>query len=309
MRAAEHKQNVNILVADDESMMREIVMNALSAGGYREIRPVFRLSQLAEVLESAYMDLLVINGEMPDGDAVDLVRKMRLFQIGRNPFVPVIMTTWHSEGRFVRRVVDGGVDVLVTKPFAAGQLFARIDFLINGRPPFVATANYIGPDRRKARRDGGAPLFDVPNTLRERINGQVFNSDELAARISKTFADMRGHRRRMQATEIGRLGAELSKATREDQARDDRLAAFDALKAVVAPYLAELPAEGKEKEPARALAGALKEIAGRAGDCTVADCDRLSGIIARIGVSAPAKPDAAFEDDGDDLLIQTRTAA
>lgn len=77
---------------------------------------------------------------MGEGDPVDLVRQVRLYRLGRNPFVPVIMTSWHSDGEFVQRVVDGGVDVLVTKPFAAGQLFARINFLVNARPPFVAAA-------------------------------------------------------------------------------------------------------------------------------------------------------------------------
>ena len=150
MKPTTPKSNVKIVVADDEAFMREIVVNALTSGGYREIRSVAKLGLLQEVVDSLYPDLLILNGDMTDGDSVDFVRRLRLFRIGRNPFVPIIMTAWNAEQAFVRKVVDSGADVLVAKPFAAGQLFARIDFLTTARPPFVVTSSYIGPDRRKS---------------------------------------------------------------------------------------------------------------------------------------------------------------
>ncbi|MEM9683892.1 MAG: response regulator, partial [Pseudomonadota bacterium] len=129
METATQKPEVKILLVDDEAFMREIIVNALSAGGYREIRPLSKLESLHEVVESYFPDLLVINGEMGDGQALEVVRRIRHFRIGRNPFLPIVMTSWNSEGPFVRKVVDCGADVLMIKPLAAGQLLARLDFL------------------------------------------------------------------------------------------------------------------------------------------------------------------------------------
>jgi DNA-binding response OmpR family regulator len=308
MMAAEQKQGVNILLADDESFMREITMNALSVGGYREVRSVFRLSHLREVMGSANPDLLIINGEMSDGDAVEFVRQVRLFRIGRNPFIPVIMTSWHSEGAFVRRVVDGGVDVLVTKPFAAGQLFARIDFLVNGRPPFVATSTYIGPDRRKAKREGDFPQFEVPNTLRERIEGKAFDPEDAGARIAKAFTRIKRHRKRMQENDIGRLFAALSQATREDGASEERHDIVEALKETTRLYLAEMRSSGKAKRLANAFTALLKRVTSMNGGCSSDDCNHMAKLIAEMGIAVPSGSGAVFPGDTSDIFIQAGPA-
>ncbi len=309
MMAAEQKQGVNILVADDESFMREITMNALSAGGYREVRSVFRLAQLREVMGSANPDLLIINGEMSDGDAVDFVRQVRLFRIGRNPFIPVIMTSWNSEGAFVRRVVDGGIDVLVTKPFAAGQLFARIEFLAYGRPPFVATSTYIGPDRRKTKREDGFTQFDVPNTLRERIEGKVFDTEDAGARIARAFTQIKRHRKRMQENDIGRLFAALSQAMHGDGASEERQDIAEALKETTRLYLAEMRSSGKAKRLAKAFATLLKRVMSMDGGCSPEDCSHMATLIAEMGIAIPSGPDAASIGDTNDIFIEAGPAA
>jgi len=306
--AAEKKQGVNILLADDESFMREITMNALSVGGYREVRSVFRLAQLREVMGSANPDLLIINGEMSDGDAVDFVRQVRLFQIGRNPFIPVIMTSWHSEGAFVRRVVDCGVDVLVTKPFAAGQLFARIDFLANGRPHFVATSTYIGPDRRKAKREGDFPQFEVPNTLRERIEGKASDAEDAGVRIARAFTRIKQHRKRMQENDIGRLFAALSQATREGGASEERHDIVEALKETTRLYLAEMRSSGKAKRLANAFTALLKRVTSMNGGCSPEDCNHMAKLIAEMGIAVPTGSGAVFVGDTSDIFIQAGPA-
>jgi len=309
MKVAARMQDVKVVLVDDESLMRQIIMNALAAGGYREVRSVFRLAQFREAIESANPDLLIINGEMADGDPVELVRQIRLGRIGRNPFIPVIMTSWHSEGEFVRRVVDGGIDVLMTKPFAAGQLFARIDFLVSSRPAFVATASYIGPDRRKARRDDTFPRFDVPNTLRDRLEGQALNPEDTAALISRTFALIKRHRRQMQESDMGRHFTALSQAVREAQATDECRHLIEALTRSARLYLAEMPAGTKAKEPAKALAARLGQLAVAIGRCSLEDCNQVADLIAEIGNELPSEAEAVFTGGGGDIVIQSCVAA
>lgn len=309
MNTAGRMRDVKIVVVDDESLMRQIVMNALSAGGYREVRTVFKLAQFRETLEAINPDLLITNGEMADGDAVDLVRQIRIGRIGRNPFLPVIMTSWHSEGEFVRRVADSGIDVLMTKPFAAGQLFARIDFLVNSRPAFVTTASYIGPDRRKARRDDKFPRFDVPNTLRERVEGQVLNPEDVAARISTSFAAIRRLRKQMQEADIGRCFAALSQAMRDECPIKDYRDIVESLVESTTLYVAEMPASGKAKEPAKALAALLHRLESTKSRCSVEDCNRMAGLLAEIGIEIPPEAGAAFAGDSGGIVIQAGVAA
>ena len=47
------------------------------------------------------------------------------------------------------------------------MIYERLLFLLNHRKPFVVTADYIGPDRRRKQREGTqlVPLIEVPNPL------------------------------------------------------------------------------------------------------------------------------------------------
>lgn len=293
MDTASQKPEVKILLADDEAFMREIIVNALSAGGYREIRPLAKLEALQEVVESYFPDLLVINGEMGDGQALEIVRRIRHFRMGRNPFLPIVVTSWNSEGPFVRKVVDCGADVLMIKPLAAGQLLVRLDFLVTSRPPFVATASYMGPDRRQTKRGGSSNCFDVPNTLKERVEGMPFEPAKLEVRIAKSFTRLKEQRKEMQEQKIGKLVSTISAAVREQDAVDNLDEVMETMATAAALYAREFAA-ASQKNPAdfaRSVMASLMEIATSDGNITQDDFERLCSIVADLGVEVPSASD------------------
>jgi CheY-like chemotaxis protein len=292
VKSATQKSNVKIVVADDEAFMREVVVNALGAGGYRDIRSATRLDSLQGVIDSIYPDLMILNGDMAEGDTVDFVQKMRMHCIGRNPFIPIILTAWHADRVFVRKVLDSGADVLVTKPFAAGQLFARIDFLTDARPPFVATASYIGPDRRKSPRGDAVPHFDVPNTLKERIDGRGFDPEDLDSRISKLFPAMMRQRLLCQEQEIGSQYAAIAKATRERRPVAEISSVISAIVASATRYAGEMKsAHGNGNAGhAEALVKKLKAIAAAGKGFSGEDCEATERMLDALGIIVPRIP-------------------
>jgi CheY-like chemotaxis protein len=302
VKSATHKSNVKIVVADDEAFMREIVVNTLTSGGYREIRSITKLGLLQEVVDSLYPDLMILNGDMADGDSVDFVRRMRLHRIGRNPFVPVIMTAWSAEQSFVRKVVDSGADVLVTKPFAAGQLYARIEFLATARPPFVVTSSYIGPDRRKSPRGDNFPRFDVPNTLKDRFDGRDFHPEDLGARIAKVFPGMMKQRLRCQEQDIGSQYAAIAKATRECRPVKEISSVITAIADLTARYAGEMMMVhgGGDADQATALAKRLRAVAAAETGFSDEDCDAMEKMLDALGIMVPAvaAPAAGSDDMG-----------
>jgi DNA-binding response OmpR family regulator len=89
----------------------------------------------------------------------------------RNPYLPIIMMTGHSERYRVMEARDAGVTEFVAKPLTAKSVLERIQAVIYRPRPFVRTADYFGPDRRRkddpnydgprrraADKAGGAPL-------------------------------------------------------------------------------------------------------------------------------------------------------
>ena len=108
-----NRASVKVLMADSDTYIRQAFSNALSSEGYRDIRTLSRLSLLRDVLTATVPDLVILDSEMPDGDAIELVREVRNGQLGRNPFVPIILTVWDSDGLSIDEAVNSGVDLIL----------------------------------------------------------------------------------------------------------------------------------------------------------------------------------------------------
>jgi len=187
---AKYRAKVKVVVADGDSLICQGLRNALADEGYQDIRTVGRLLAVREIMATTMVDLLVLDVDLPDGDGVALVRDIRHGKVGRNPFLPIIFVTWEADTEIIRRAVSSGVDLILLKPASASQLFVRIDQLVADRKPFVVSADYVGPDRRDNARPPNTRFYEVPNTLKDKIQGKKVNSEELTGQIKSTMKEM-----------------------------------------------------------------------------------------------------------------------
>jgi DNA-binding NarL/FixJ family response regulator len=192
--AMKHRANVKIVIADSDMYTCQGLRNALADDGYGDVRAVGRLAVLRDILMTAVVDLLVLDIDLPDGDAIALARDIRRGKIGRNPFLPIILLTWASAPEVVLRVVSSGVDLILVKPLSTGQLFSRIEGLIADRKPFVVTADYMGPDRRSREMSENTQFYNVPNTLKDKIEGRPVDPTALSTEINAALQAMNNSR-------------------------------------------------------------------------------------------------------------------
>ncbi len=109
-----------ILVIDDEPPIRKFLRVTLSANGYAVVEAeTGRLGLIAAA--SRQPDLIVLDLGLPDMDGVDLTKQVREWSA-----VPIIVVS--ARGREQDKVValDAGADDYLTKPFAVGELLARV---------------------------------------------------------------------------------------------------------------------------------------------------------------------------------------
>ena len=50
-------------------------------------------SMVRDIVTASLVDLLILDVDTPDGDAVALVSEIRNSRVGRNPFLPIIFVT------------------------------------------------------------------------------------------------------------------------------------------------------------------------------------------------------------------------
>ncbi len=147
-------RKLDVLIVDDNSHMRTLVMQVLKALGVGSIREApDGMSAFAE-LKQRPTDIIITDWMMEPLNGLEFVQLVRTASDSVDPYVPVVMLTGHTEKMRVTLARDSGVNEFLAKPFSAKQLYARLAQVIEHPRPFIKTACYFGPDRR--RRDNPA---------------------------------------------------------------------------------------------------------------------------------------------------------
>ena len=115
-----------ILVVDDESRMRKLLRDFLSAKGY-QILEAEDGEKAIEVLEENKnkIKLILLDVMMPKLDGWSVLRKIR-----QDSNVPVIMLTARGEEQDELFGFELGVDEYISKPFSPKILVARVEAIL-----------------------------------------------------------------------------------------------------------------------------------------------------------------------------------
>jgi two-component system, OmpR family, KDP operon response regulator KdpE len=112
--------NATILVVDDEPQIRRVMRSTLSSSGY----DVIEANNGQEAIEMAvreHPDLILLDVNMPEMTGFEACSKIR---VSFN--TPIIMVTVRNSEQDKIQALDSGADDYVVKPFAIGELLARI---------------------------------------------------------------------------------------------------------------------------------------------------------------------------------------
>jgi two-component system, OmpR family, KDP operon response regulator KdpE len=109
-----------ILVVDDEPQIRRVLRMTLSSNGY-DVIEASNGQEAVEMVVRENPDLILLDVNMPGMTGLEACRKIRMsFDI------PIIMVTVRSSEQDKILALDSGADDYVVKPFAIGELLARI---------------------------------------------------------------------------------------------------------------------------------------------------------------------------------------
>lgn len=154
--AADVMERLRVLVVDDNVHMIKIVKTILRGFGVKDIREARDAADAFKQLKETPPDLVIVDYQMTMLDGVEFVRLVRSGDDIRDPFVPIIMLSAHSERTRILSARDAGVTEFCAKPVSPSDLWAKIASCLNRPRQFVRAGGYSGPDRRRRRNDGAA---------------------------------------------------------------------------------------------------------------------------------------------------------
>ena len=167
--------DIGVVLLEAQYNIRSIIKHALMDIGCRNLYECGTPEEARNLVRMMGPELLLADLDAGRQEVCDLVEDIRYRRCGADPFLVVIATTWEPSPGKVRRAIDSGIDDIVTKPISVSILKDRVENQIHNRKNFVATASYLGPDRRHEgeREDDETTVIRVPNNLRYKVTGDA----------------------------------------------------------------------------------------------------------------------------------------
>lgn len=148
---------LRILVVDDEPQILRFLRPALEASGYVVLHAETGASALYQIANAA-PDLILLDLGLPDMDGKDVLSKARNFTNA-----PIIILSARDREAEKIAALDLGADDYVEKPFAIGELLARVRAAFRHRSSGEVEKSRIeinglvlDMDRRLVSRNGAA---------------------------------------------------------------------------------------------------------------------------------------------------------
>jgi two-component system, OmpR family, KDP operon response regulator KdpE len=133
--------NERILVVDDEPQFLRALATNLRGAGY----DVETATTAAEALACAGLrppDAVVLDLLLPDGKGTDVCRELRAWSEA-----PIVVVSAVGDEPEKIAALDAGADDYVTKPFAIGELLARLRAVLRRAGPSGEPVLEVGPIR------------------------------------------------------------------------------------------------------------------------------------------------------------------
>ena len=102
------------LIVDDSSSIRKVASKILQDAGVR-VSEIDNRADAIEMCRSEMPDCVVVDWQMPDGDAMKFLTKLRALPGGAQPTV-LYLTSEYDEAN-VARAMRSGADAHMMKPF------------------------------------------------------------------------------------------------------------------------------------------------------------------------------------------------
>ncbi|MBA9038545.1 DNA-binding response OmpR family regulator [Bacillus aryabhattai] len=173
---------IQILVADDDQHIRELISLYLENQGFKIIKAADGEEAWAK-MEEFRIDLAVVDIMMPFKDGWELTKEIKEYFD-----IPVLMVTARGESHDKLKGFDIGTDDYVVKPFDPREMVARVKALLRRYRVEANNVIYMGNiklDRTKLEMSAGETSEQLPLKEFELLftlvssPGKIFTRDQL----------------------------------------------------------------------------------------------------------------------------------
>jgi DNA-binding response OmpR family regulator len=207
--------DVDVYLGEPNEQVRESMRAMMRGEGFRKTRTFARMDDLLNAIKEAPPDLLIAADDI-DAALFDTIRGIRHFKIGRNPFIMITLMVRPENDEAVKRAILAGADDVMIKPVSPGKLLERVAHLSMNRLPFIATTDYVGPERRRqTERASQIRQLNVVNTFKAKLEGRRMSQAELSREVEANMNEVMAARLDSHGLKLGWICGLILKAYEE----------------------------------------------------------------------------------------------
>jgi len=120
-------KKIKILIIDDESQIRKLLRISFESENY-SVEEVSSGSDGLKLIKTMKPTLIILDLGLPDMDGIEVLKNIRKWST-----IPIIILSVRNDERSIITALDNGAEDYLTKPFAVGELFARIRAVLRKR--------------------------------------------------------------------------------------------------------------------------------------------------------------------------------
>ena len=128
-----------LLIVDDEPQFLRTLATNLRGAGY-DVETAVTVESALSAAKAGHFDAVVLDLVLPDGSGKDVCVGVRQFSD-----IPIVVVSAVGEEREKVEALDAGADDYVVKPFALGELLARLRAVLRRVGPPTDPVIRIGP--------------------------------------------------------------------------------------------------------------------------------------------------------------------
>ena len=118
------KNNLKILIADDEALIRQDIKEILTEQGYEVVAEAKDGYHALELAKETYPDLMIMDIKMPNINGLEAAEEI---QLALNKRIPTVILTAYNQPELIQKAGDVGAFAFLTKPVKPQDLIASIE--------------------------------------------------------------------------------------------------------------------------------------------------------------------------------------
>jgi DNA-binding NarL/FixJ family response regulator len=193
--AAPEPPRPKVLIADDDPLVRRILRDALEGDGFCVVAEAGTGREAAELVVHYQPDLLVLDLVMPDGDGIDVIRRVRA--VGTE--TPIVVLTASADDEAALQALRAGAVGFLGKEVALTDLSRALHAALNGEAAISRKLGRALVDRLRTLPDGQIGIRPVRSRLTPR-EWEVLDllcanrsTHEIAATLVLSIETVRSH--------------------------------------------------------------------------------------------------------------------